>query len=863
MYKGKWDIPDDPQTQKDLALVIEHLYEHAKNDEGREFPYIIELKTPRFKFVQDLDIRTVDNFDCTVFLSEQEKVLRTFFPGRDLTCVVYDSSGFSRKINGYKTSYHIAWNVIVDQERAMNIHQATLDAFEEASSQPGTTLAHLQETLLAVQAGNTWSSVIDDTVHKNNGIRMPYCDKCEVKGQREVTAERRPAVAVGEFRFEGGCARRVDADLPIHEWVLKGMLRTSEGLTEPFALTRRVAPPPPTNPTRMSPGSVYIDYGSVSEPWLAVVRENYTSCLEVIEKCYPGIEIRRVSCAPSLRGIVVYFNPEKSEVSKKCPFRETPHASNNIFFAWTVLAVDGAASHLAVRCYDRSCAKQEKRLPSPGPVGVDVPDADIPVRKTTVPLQEFRQFALDGERGLAELVARALAGEVVYAGKKWFFYEPSDGIWAIRPEEKMLGLEYEVLREAIDGAAEHLGECTDLAPLRASVSKVAKRKSIREDLRDLLYVHDFEARLDQSTSTLSCRNGMVDLRTGQLRPRTKDDYCTFYCDCVYGGDAPTPVPDAFIRELMLDDEEMCTYLQTVLGYAMCGVNPKQGQRFFIFYGPTENGKSKLLKILSNLLGRYCKAMESGTLQMQTKHANAATPATRMLCPPVRIAFQDEQASNLTLNNSLIKEMTGGNVITARYLHENPIQYTPTFCPFLITDAQPTCSAEQSLKRRVRYVRFEARFKSEEAFDPTNPTHKRKVEDIEERFAEEEAKTQLLAWLVKGAVRYHSYGSFSKVPQPAAVEEATADFIAENDVVADFLALCDLTNPNAFADTTDIHSAFQSLMQQNIPRAELKDLLRAKGYVFMQVHTKENRGKRGFRGITLPKPGGAEEWVSVS
>ena len=43
LYKGKWDIPDDPQTQKDLALVIEHLYEHAKNDEGREFPYIIEL----------------------------------------------------------------------------------------------------------------------------------------------------------------------------------------------------------------------------------------------------------------------------------------------------------------------------------------------------------------------------------------------------------------------------------------------------------------------------------------------------------------------------------------------------------------------------------------------------------------------------------------------------------------------------------------------------------------------------------------------------------------------------------------------------------------------------------------------------
>ena len=484
----------------------------------------------------------------------------------------------------------------------------------------------------------------------------------------------------------------------------------------------------------------------------------------------------------------------------------------------------------------------------------DVPDVEIMLRGHALAVATFQRFTAEGERGLAELVAHVLRGEVVWTGRKWFFYDAHETIWETKLDEKLLGLEYDILRQAIDGAAAHLGEGPEINALQVNVRKVGKRKSIREDLRDILCVPSFETLLDQTVDTISCANGMIDLKNGEIRKRTKEDYCSFYCDCTYKGlDAPTPIPEQFIRELMLDDEEMCTYLQTILGYALCGVNPKQGQRFFIFYGPTENGKSKLLKILSNLLGPYCKAMEAGTLQMQTKHTNAATPATRMLCPPVRIAYQDEQASDLSLNNSLIKEMTGGNVITARYLHENPVQYTPTFCPFLITDAQPACRAEQSLRRRVRYVRFEAKFKGEGSFDPTNRTHRRKVEDIEERFAQDEARAQLLTWLVKGAVRFHSYGSFNRVPQPAAVEEATDDFIAENDFMADFLAQCDVADPAAFSSINDIHDTFKSLMGQSISRADLRKLLREKGYECTQASKGPFRGKRGILGIKLPNP----------
>ena len=92
-YKGKWSFPDDAQVHRDLARVIEFLYERAANDEKHEFPYLIELKTQHSKFVQDLDIRAGDSFDITAFLVEQAKVLHDFYPEQELRCIVFDSSG--------------------------------------------------------------------------------------------------------------------------------------------------------------------------------------------------------------------------------------------------------------------------------------------------------------------------------------------------------------------------------------------------------------------------------------------------------------------------------------------------------------------------------------------------------------------------------------------------------------------------------------------------------------------------------------------------------------------------------------------------------------------------------------------------
>ena len=85
---------------------------------------------------------------------------------------------------------------------------------------------------------------------------------------------------------------------------------------------------------------------------------------------------------------------------------------------------------------------------------------------------------------------------------------------------------------------------------------------------------------------------------------------------------------------------------------------------------------------------------------------------------------------------------------------------------------------------------------------------------------------------------------------AAVEEATEDFLAENDFTADFLAQCDVSAHGAFSPIEDLHLAFETFTGQGIDRNELKTLLRGKGYKYTKCAKKVGRGKWGFQGISL-------------
>ena len=382
-YKGKWSIPDDPKTQRELAVVIENLYKRAKDDEKHQFAYLIELKTPCSRFVQDLDIRVrgttcSNNFDLKVFLCELAKILHECYPSIDLTCVLYDSSGFSRKRNEAKMSYHVAWNVIVDRERAANIHQATINAFEEAASHPGTILSCMQLALLDMHAKNSWTSVIDGTVHKKNGIRMPYCDKCEARGAdpSKVIVERRPAVAVGEFRFGFGddCVCEMvsaPSQRKIHDWIIKGMLRTSESLTEPFiphhisnGTSNTISEPIRSESHNIVNTSIPNIEQDANPP--NNNKHPYRGVIDVIKDHYPEIRIAKIDDTADGAQIRIRLHPIKDAASRKCTFAGRSHSSNNMYFVFL------PNKHVVyVQCWDEECRGQSLSLPIHLPFLVD------------------------------------------------------------------------------------------------------------------------------------------------------------------------------------------------------------------------------------------------------------------------------------------------------------------------------------------------------------------------------------------------------------------------------------------------------------------------------------------------------------
>jgi putative DNA primase/helicase len=110
------------------------------------------------------------------------------------------------------------------------------------------------------------------------------------------------------------------------------------------------------------------------------------------------------------------------------------------------------------------------------------------------------------------------------------------------------------------------------------------------------------AQWDADPMLLCTPGGVVDLRTGELRPARREDYCRKITAVAPDAGCPTPVWDAFFRDIIPDDE-LRKYLYRFFGYALTGLTKEQ--KFFFFWGEGQNGKSKLVAVVAGILGDYC------------------------------------------------------------------------------------------------------------------------------------------------------------------------------------------------------------------------------------------------------------------
>lgn len=277
---------------------------------------------------------------------------------------------------------------------------------------------------------------------------------------------------------------------------------------------------------------------------------------------------------------------------------------------------------------------------------------------------------------------------------------------------------------------------------------------------------------------LSVRNGMIDLKTGQLVPRTREHFTTMMLDIEYHPKIKSERLLNVIHGIMLEDKTIekpvTEFIKRLLGYSICA-DPKQ-QIFAILHGVGSNGKSLLTRGLLKLLGCYIKMAPKEAVMVPPK-GNNASPILHSLRGS-RINVINETEEGEVLCESVIKQLTGSDTIVSRPLYGSPVEWTPVAVNFLVTNHLPVCSGSFAMLRRVMVINFGAIFTE----NPKAPNERSLDRTVEDMWNDPVVLQAFLNWIVSGAVEYNKSG----LNPPQQVQLSTQEYKDSMDSIKLFI-----------------------------------------------------------------------------
>jgi putative DNA primase/helicase len=308
--------------------------------------------------------------------------------------------------------------------------------------------------------------------------------------------------------------------------------------------------------------------------------------------------------------------------------------------------------------------------------------------------------------------------------------------------------------------------------------------------------------MDRYPLLLNTPSGTLDLGTGELRPHSRGDYLTRLCPVPYDPRATCPLWEASLARIFAGDAELVEFCQRLCGLFLSGDVTEH--LLIVCHGNGANGKSLLLNILLALLGTDYAVKCPPDLFLWRK--GETHPTERAILHGKRLAVCSETPQGRHLNESLIKEMTGGEPITARRMREDFWSYDPTHKLVVATNYKPAISGDDDgIWRRLRLIPFEVKFW--DADDPTN--HGRDLDPAlrQDKQLFRKLKRELpgiLGWCVRGCLAWQRDG----LTLPDKVRAATSEYRHDEDRVGRFVVDRCVTGPECRVRASDLYAAFK-------------------------------------------------------
>ena len=416
-----------------------------------------------------------------------------------------------------------------------------------------------------------------------------------------------------------------------------------------------------------------------------------------------------------------------------------------------------------------------------------------------------------------------------HAWKKWLIWDGSR--WVIDQTGQIQQLAKKVVRRIYREVQEFALDIDK----RQAIAKHAMASESDKRLAAMIALAQSEVSITQEMLNgypwlFNCLNGTIDLRTGELRPHRMEDFITRLAPVCFEPDASCPRWLKFLSQIMDGNEHLMAFLQRAVGYALTGGTSEQC--FFIFYGSGANGKSTFLQAMSHVLGDYAMSTPTETLLVKRR---GAIPNDVARLKGARFVIASEAEAENRLAESLIKQMTGGDTISARFLHQEWFDFEPTHKVFFGTNHKPVIrGTDYAIWRRIRLVPFEITIPEAER-DKSLP-EKLKVE-----------AAGILAWAVQGCLAWQQQG----LGAPEEVKEATDNYREEMDVLGEFLKdRCRLSH-DARVSSKALLEAYTAWCEENgqepVGQRAFVSALKEKGFKRCRIG---HRGVNGWIGLSL-------------
>jgi putative DNA primase/helicase len=483
-------------------------------------------------------------------------------------------------------------------------------------------------------------------------------------------------------------------------------------------------------------------------------------------------------------------------------------------------------------------------------------------RAARVPEVVLRRWN-EGDRGLADIAHFALKDQLKRVGQAVYFFDEALCHWmkgtegsvrrkvSVAVEEYLRDVEmYFVARSRAepDEAARKLLDDKKAAVAKriAHVQQHAGMAGITSQTTFLCADDDFEQQLDGHPHLLGVKNGVVDLRIGELRDRRPEDMIFAVVDTDYDPDASPALMEATVLAAMADDPHMAAFMRKLMGYAITGEVCEE--LFVVFTGSGRNAKGVIVQTVEALLGRRLLKMLKSALIVDAQVSNIDAERAELM--GARIAVFNELRPGDKLKTNEVQVLSGGDGIPATRKYMDPMVIQPRHQCILTTNHMPELSVViPAIVERLMCVHFPVTFVDLEPGEAPSVFRRQRDNALKARLRAD--LTGALKWLVDGAVEWYATRDL-KASAPAKVKEFSRAYMDEHDVVGRFVRECCVVGPDARVASSDMTASFTAWARNNaVGQVGLVKALETKGFVKKPVRIVGNAGTvQGYLGIGI-------------